>query len=556
MTDPAKLRLEAEAALRRRQPESLPVLTPAETQRMLQELQVHQIELEIQNEELRLSQEELEHSRARFFDLYDLAPVGYVTLNLFGLVKQANLTAATLIGVPRGKLLGQTFSRFIHRLDQDLYHRNHKRLFASGESQSYELRVQQTQSMSFWAHLTGTSAVEENGDRVSRLALIDISLRKRHELILEARSRLLFFAQTHTLEELLRATLDEAEALTESCIGFYHFLEEDQTTLMLQTWSSNTVQHMCRTKEGAGRHYPVDQAGVWVDCIRERRTVIHNDYAALTHRKGLPDGHATIVRELVVPVQRDGRIVAILGVGNKAGDYAEEDVHAVEWLADLAWDIVVIKRGEERMKASLGEKESLLKEIHHRVKNNLQIISSLLRLQSDQLDNPPAQAALLDMQNRVRSMALIHEHLYRSDNLAAVNLSTYLAQLCQRLFRAVVTEHDSIHLHLELASIQIGIDQAIPCGLLVNELVSNAFKHAFPHGSSGEVRVVLRPLEDAAAGWHLSVADNGVGLPPDFTLDHLSSLGLHLVRDLTRQLGGSLTIGPGPGAAFEVEVRA
>ncbi|MEI6653991.1 MAG: sensor histidine kinase, partial [Verrucomicrobiota bacterium] len=195
-----------------------------------------------------------------------------------------------------------------------------------------------------------------------------------------------------------------------------------------------------------------------------------------------------------------------------------------------------------------------LKEIHHRVKNNLQIISSLLRLQSGQVDHSATKAVLQDMQNRVRSMALIHEHLYRSENLASVDLSNYIKSLCQQLFRTLLATPDAVQLHLNILSVSLDIDQAIPCGLLVNELVSNALEHAFPPGRHGELWVELRAVADGQ-GCRLRVADNGAGLPPDFALDHLTSLGLKLARDLARQLGGQLEIGPGPGAVFEVEFK-
>jgi two-component sensor histidine kinase len=223
-------------------------------------------------------------------------------------------------------------------------------------------------------------------------------------------------------------------------------------------------------------------------------------------------------------------------------------------LHSMALDITESKRAEGLLQNLLSEKESLLKEIHHRVKNNMQIISSLLRLQSGQSSHPDAKATLLDMQNRVRSMALIHEHLYRSENLAAVDLADYLKGLCQQLSRTFASPPGNIQLHLNLASIRLEIDRAIPCGLLVNELVSNAFKHAFPGGRSGEVRVELHALTDGT-GWQLRVADNGVGLPPGFALDDLTSLGLKLVSDLTRQLGARLEIGAGPGTVFEVEFK-
>ena len=214
-------------------------------------------------------------------------------------------------------------------------------------------------------------------------------------------------------------------------------------------------------------------------------------------------------------------------------------------------DVTERKEAEATVQASLREKESLLKEIHHRVKNNLQIISSLLRMQAGRIDHPLAQAALQDMQSRVRSMALIHEHLYRSENLAQVDLATYLKHLCHQLLRTLVARPGAIQLHLELVPIRLEIDQAIPCGLLVNELVSNAFKHAFPEERPGEVRVELQPVA-GGAGVRLRVADNGVGLPVDFDPERLTSLGLRLVTDLACQIGGRLERGAGPGTVFEV----
>jgi two-component sensor histidine kinase len=196
----------------------------------------------------------------------------------------------------------------------------------------------------------------------------------------------------------------------------------------------------------------------------------------------------------------------------------------------------------------------LLQEIHHRVKNNLQIISSLLRLQSDQIDNRIAKNALQDMQNRVLSMALIHEQLYGTKNFAAVDMSAYLTQLCKQLFHAMAASTGRVRLHLNLAPVHLEIDKAIPCGLLVNELITNVFKHAFPAERGGELRVELQALADAP-GWRLLVADTGVGLPPDFALDSINSLGFKLVTSLTRQIGGKLHFRPGPGTVFEMKVR-
>jgi PAS domain S-box-containing protein len=220
-------------------------------------------------------------------------------------------------------------------------------------------------------------------------------------------------------------------------------------------------------------------------------------------------------------------------------------------LLSVIRDITERKRVENAVRESLHEKESLLKEIHHRVKNNLQIVSSLLRLQSGQIEHPSARAAMQEMQNRVHSMALIHEHLYRSENLAQVDMAAYFKSLCPKLMRTLAARPEAIRLHLDLIPVYLEIDQALPCGLLVNELVSNALKHAFPEGRTGEVRLELRPVDDGRQ-IHLRVSDNGVGLPADFDMQRLSSLGLELASDLATQIKGRLEIGPGPGATFDV----
>ena len=180
---------------------------------------------------------------------------------------------------------------------------------------------------------------------------VDLSERKQLSSLLQARVRISEFVDFHTFDDLLQKTLDEAEALTGSSIGFAHFLEPDQKTLKLQMWSTNTIKNMC-TAEGKGQHYAVEQAGVWVDCVHTRTPVIHNDYISLPHRKGLPDGHAPVVRELVVPVLRNDLVVMIMGVGNKPTDYDDNDVEAMTQLANSVWDIVQRKQAEDALKAS------------------------------------------------------------------------------------------------------------------------------------------------------------------------------------------------------------
>ena len=215
----------------------------------------------------------------------------------------------------------------------------------------------------------------------------------------------------------------------------------------------------------------------------------------------------------------------------------------------LSRDITERKDAEESVKASLREKEALLREVHHRVKNNLQVITSLLRLETGRSGDAGTKLVLREMQGRIRSMALLHETLYRSGNFARVDLADYLRQLATQLFRGQNADAARIRLALDLSPVMLAIDQAIPCGLIVNELLTNALKYAFVDGREGEVRIaLLAPVEGVV---RLVVSDTGRGLPEDFDARRHASLGLQLVSDLTRQLGGILDVQHSP-ASFSI----
>jgi PAS domain S-box-containing protein len=233
-------------------------------------------------------------------------------------------------------------------------------LAAQGEFIHYEVELQGAGNMKGIFDFSIKPIFGRDGNAI--LLLLegnDITERKRAADILQARLRLSEFALTHSFDELLQKMLDEAELLTGSVIGFFHLVDSDQKTLLLQAWSTNTIGHMC-TAEGKGQHYDINKAGVWADCLRERRPVIHNDYASLPHRKGLPPGHAPILRQLAVPVLRGEQITAILGVGNKATDYTAEDIKIVSVLADLVWDITERKRFERELEDSRQQLETIL----------------------------------------------------------------------------------------------------------------------------------------------------------------------------------------------------
>jgi PAS domain S-box-containing protein len=219
-------------------------------------------------------------------------------------------------------------------------------------------------------------------------------------------------------------------------------------------------------------------------------------------------------------------------------------------------DITQRRQAEELVRASLREKETLLQEIHHRVKNNLQVISSLLNLQSAHVQDTQADKIFRDSQHRIRSMALIHEKLYRSENLAGIDFAEYVRDLALSLFRSYNAGAQGIALAMRADSVFLGIDKAVPCGLLLNELIANSLKHAFPadrdgpDAQAGQIRIELYAAPEGQVT--LVVGDNGVGLPPDLDVHNTTSLGLQLIHTLANQLGGTVQLGRDQGTEFKI----
>ena len=213
-------------------------------------------------------------------------------------------------------------------------------------------------------------------------------------------------------------------------------------------------------------------------------------------------------------------------------------------------DVTERRQAEQRVKASLQEKEVLLREIHHRVKNNLQVISSLLTLEAHHYTGASGDQLFADTQSRIRAMALVHDKLYQSDNLAKIDLGTYVHDLAAGLQGVNASGHRDVRVVIEAEDIGLTVDTAMPCGLVLNELLTNAFKYAFPDSRPGEIRVEARHLDGGRIG--ILVADDGVGLPPGVEVEPSGTLGMQLVRAITNQLRGEVSIERGPGTRFRI----
>ncbi|MDO9044311.1 MAG: PAS domain S-box protein [Methanobacteriaceae archaeon] len=228
---------------------------------------------------------------------------------------------------------------------------------------------------------------------------------------------------------------------------------------------------------------------------------------------------------------------------------SEVIVHSKSILMSLI-DITDRKDKEEIIEASLVEKDMMLKEIHHRVKNNLQIISSLLNLQSGNVSDDKDLELFIESRDRVRSMAMIHEKLYQSENLSKINFKDYLMNLAQQLLMSYDLS-GKVNLNFDCDDVFMGIETAVPCGLLVNELITNSMKHAFPNELSGNISIVLKEYDD----YEIIISDDGIGFPKDINIDESNSLGLQIVSNLINQIDGTIEINNSHGTQFKIKFQ-
>ena len=242
---------------------------------------------------------------------------------------------------------------------------------------------------------------------------------------------------------------------------------------------------------------------------------------------------------------RGGREHFILSRGSPI----RNDTGGVVSYVGIHLDITDRRLYENRLEASLAEKEVIIKEVHHRVKNNMQVISGFLQLQSTFTDDPAAAEMLAECQRRVRSMALVHEKLYQSRELGFINVAEYIRSLVNELQESYVVQAD-IAFEVDVESVNINLDIAIPCGLIINELLTNALKYAFRTKPSGKISLALHLSPDH--NFHLRVCDDGTGLPANFDLASTTTLGMQLVQVLVRQLGGTIAITSTQGTCFDI----
>ncbi|MCW5315578.1 PAS domain S-box protein [Nostoc sp. KVJ3] len=407
----------------------------------------------------------------------------------------------------------------------------------------------------------------------------DITERKRTELALKAqaeREQLMRtvaqrIRQSLNLQDILNATVQEVrDLLGVDRVVVYQFDSE-----MIGTIMAESVEPGWTISLGVKIHDTCFQAGAGVEYYQGRKRAIANIYEA-----GLSDCHISLLEQfevkanLVVPIllevgsKNAGSHLWGLLVAHQCSGFRDWEENQLDLLDQLTVQLAIAiqqssileqaqtelvqrQKAEVKLRNALAEKEVLLKEVHHRVKNNLQIVSSLLQLQSQTLKDPELIKVLRESQNRIESISLIHKNLYTSANIGQINVSDYINNLAASLLISYQIWPDKITLETDIDSVHLNVDQAIACGLVINELISNALKHAFPNQQRGIISIALRNIGNNI---EMTIRDNGIGLPDNLNWTSADSLGLSLVYDLvTEQLEGDITLESNPGTGFKIQ---
>lgn len=465
--------------------------------------------------ERRQTEAALRESEARYATLAATMPVGVFRTDVEGRCLYCNEHWCEMVGMSGQAALGHGWQHVLHPTDRDRFLMAWNTLLGSSNTLQLEVHYRHTNGTSVWADLRVVPETDSTGQVTGYIGAVnDITQRK---LAIEALAR---------SERRLSLALEGAKA------GIW---EWDMATNQTY-WSDENYRLLGYEPGKCASTYDN-----WLNAVhpedRDRTQDYVNDVIAtnsdlnLEYRVLLPDGSIRWLAD-------SGRLLF-----NEQGEPSG--------MSGIQVDITERKQAEEQLRASLKEKEVLLAEIHHRVKNNLQIISSLLNLQANRIDDPQVYAVLEETWNRVDCMALVHESLYHSNNFAEINLAEYVETLAVNLLHTYAVDPEHAFLEVEAnPTVYVDLNTAIPCGLILNELITNALKHGLKQGQTRKIFVYLQQSGDRTVT--LAIGNCGDTLPVDFDLNQSRSMGLRLVTNLTEQLEGKLEIKRGDPTIFQV----
>lgn len=452
---------------------------------------------------------ELRENEARLQALSD-APFESIFFSEKGVCIDQNRTAERMFGYTRGEAIGRHGTEWIIPEDREVVKNKMMLDFAK----AYEITALRKDGATFPAEIQARN-FSYKGRRVRVTALRDITERKRTEEALRDSERR--FRNVMESVNLIAVMLDLNGEITFCNDYLLEVTGWKRDEVIGKIWFDYFLPPEIREKM---------KSSVFLKTIRTGNFPIHYENEIITRTN-------------------ERRLIAWTNTVHSGGD------GSVIGVTSIGEDITERKRAEQRIQAALKEKEVLLQEIHHRVRNNMQVIISLMKLQADHIDDEYLIAAFNESQNRIHAMAAVHETLHQSDNLAGIDLANYLTKLCETSFQTFRTDFGVIDLNVEINPIELKLEQSYPVGLVFNELLSNSLKYAFPNNCQGKIKISGKLTDNDNV--KLIIDDDGVGLPAGYDWRNADSLGLQIVRTLVEdQLGGSIELDNSNGARWEI----
>jgi PAS domain S-box-containing protein len=465
------------------------------------------------------------------------------------------------------KLLGYNSGEFpanygswkllVHPEDIDSVEKQLEKGVKSGIGFEIDLRMKTKSGNWLWVSTRGKAIEKDSNGNAKRMVgtLSDITervnarkLMQLHQIQIKA-SLDLYKMVDASIKEIIDFVLEVSLKVTESKYAFIGLMSDDELVMDIHAWSKDAMDE-CSVSESP-IHFPIYDAGIWGECVRKRKPITVNNYNnSNLYKKGYPEGHVPIKRFIGIPIFDNDKIVVVAAAANKEENYGSEDEISFKSLLNDMWRLVQRKNDEKEIKKALNEKEMLLKEIHHRVKNNLMVISSLLNLQSRYIKDKEALGIFKESQSRARSMALIHERLYQSTDLKRINFADYIRALAIDLFHTYTSDERRLKLTMDVDDLMLDINTTVPLGMILNELVSNCLKHAFPDDMAGEIKIDFHKMDGE---YLLEVNDDGKGFPEDLDFENTQSLGLQIVNSLINQLEGKIELDRSHGTKFTIK---
>lgn len=473
-------------------------------------------------------------------------------------ISLVNSEFAKLYGLPKEEIEGRLkCTSFVHPNYQEIMGQYQSQRFLNPNSvpRNYEFKFLDHKQKSKDVFTTASIIP---GAQKTLLSLIDVSERNRANSRLKWELKVneslnkiyapLVSSQT-SLEDIAYVILTQALELTDSTSGFVGEIVPETKNMLILSMMPPVPDNYYFSKAiiRTGENEP---SSLMSRSLNKKEGFFTNNASQHSLFKNVK-GHLNIDRFLSVPVLNEGINVGQIAVSNSKRDYTKNELEALERLADF-YTLALQKVGNEnKILESLEEKKVLLREIHHRVKNNLQIISSLLNLQSQYTEDDETQDVLIGSQNRVRSMALIHEKLYGSMSLNRIDFGEYVENLAESLINSYIEIPGNVRMHLDIKNVYLNIETAIPCGLMINELISNSLKHGFKD-SKGNIKIEMAPENEE---YILKICDDGVGFPEEIDFRNTETLGMQLINSLVKQLDGEIKLVENSGPCFIINFK-